>query len=998
MAVSTSSNKVSSQVQINSSTLMGKTEGAKNNASDAKKKSVAQDKVNEYQKKIKDSEREVYANLDTAMAVMEKLPAFVDVGMDVLTSNSFNFSLSPLGLLMDLLSKLGVTDEELKAFLVNLLVDVLPAVELGIKASLLSNIKSIVSCAADPRIPKQLRQRTGEYYFDELKYKFKSYDGTPSAEAERGMLIDCDSIDPEGILSFSPYSDKGKNYYFGVLYDEMTKFLKDLGVSKNAGYNIVQKTDGSNEVNRNAIYGNMRSKWELCRAEDRNAFIWFVMHVAKFPSPTEAVISGQTVSINGTKFVDMSGQDGKTSLFTPMNLNVIGENESSNVSVGTAIVNENTPNEIALCIGANYEEQDISDTGATRIFSNQFVPVSSNWNSADLYVDKTKYYNYNIGYKSKSSIDDYTNQIAICNLQYMQPTDYATTYVGGSTQKLKFTILPKPYVYLPYVDTGEPIWRAKRILFDAYGNPDPNGAFSLPTERMNSKNLPYVHNDKIGLFNSNMAVTEAMNNASYLDNLKNVAVMIYSETADGVKDINKVKAKIVETYEAHEILAFKMSIEAWKPSNSQSDPTDTDSTKAKYISVLTECLNTKIAKSEENHNGYVKLMVGEEEDSCGLYISIDTGDYFLADYNDINNREGDYTKHLVQCYKGLTVYEFNYDFVMGMKLLDSKVVCYKLLEAATNPSNDASFEVGFDFVNKSNDGKSDINFNDMRNSIVEIVREIVETEDSELSDCFFKFDNSRFESMLKTAEEKRYNQQPYINDKNNSVDFTDVYGILQEYPEYGTKEEQKKVISNVITAATAKISQTNGSTLTTTYTTADTKKVKINFTTNMISQLVSVIVESILSPKLLMLIAVNKQLMGDGGETFNTNDLLNGMKGVVVGIVKEIRDLIIKKILDYVLDSVGKLAVELKVEVEKEQISVYQNILSQLLALLNVGKSYYTQLNSVLEGLKSKFSGSEYYNNGNGYDYDLPTIIDNVGYADIITNNNTDKPVSTDNC
>lgn len=56
--------------------------------------------------------------------------------------------------------------------------------------------------------------------------------------------------------------------------------------------------------------------------------------------------------------------------------------------------------------------------------------------------------------------------------------------------------------------------------------------------------------------------------------------------------------------------------------------------------------------------------------------------------------------------------------------------------------------------------------------------------------------------------------------------------MLQEYPEYGTKEEQKKVISNVITAATAKISQTNGSTLRTAYTTADAKKVKINFTTN----------------------------------------------------------------------------------------------------------------------------------------------------------------------
>ena len=138
--------------------------------------------------------------------------------------------------------------------------------------------------------------------------------------------------------------------------------------------------------------------------------------------------------------------------------------------------------------------------------------------------------------------------------------------------------------------------------------------------------------------------------------------------------------------------------------------------------------------------------------------------------------------------------------------------------------------------------------------------------------------------------------------------------------------------------------------------------------------------------------------MGDGGETFNAEELLNGMKGLVVGIVKELRDLILKKLLDYILDYLGPLAAQLAFKVDKEQYSVYQDILSELLAMLRKGKEYSNRLNSVLQALLSKYGDK---NNGNGTDYDLPTVLDNVDYADIIgsstTENNTDKPVSN-NC
>ena len=247
--------------------------------------------------------------------------------------------------------------------------------------------------------------------------------------------------------------------------------------------------------------------------------------------------------------------------------------------------------------------------------------------------------------------------------------------------------------------------------------------------------------------------------------------------------------------------------------------------------------------------------------------------------------------------------------------------------------------------------------------------------------------------MLQQAEDKRYHQQPYLNDKTDTVDLSDVYEILQNYPENGTKQEQKTVLSNAISAATAKVTGNQN-----VYALQDSKKTKLDFATNMLSQLAAILIQSLLSPKVLMVIAVNKQLMSDGGETFNAEELLNGMKGLVVGIVKELRDLILKKLLDYILDYLGPLAAQLSFKIEKEKFSVYQDILSELLAVLRKGKEYSNRLNSVLQALLSKYGEK---NKGKGTDYDLPTVLDNVDYADIIgsptSEYNTDKPVSN-NC
>ena len=949
------------------------TDGAKKNAANNKKSDL--DTVKEISKKAKDAESDVYAAIDTSLAILGTLPEFIDIGLDILTKNSFNIQYSPLGLIFDLLNKVGVTDQEIIKFLVNFLIDVLPVIEIGVKGAILANIKLLVSCSSDPRIPKKLRKKTG-LKEDALFSTFKrNYDGD-----ERGMLIDLSSIDPEGILFNSPFSERGKNSYFGIEANEINNLYKQYGIA-------VDDVTSSTASNKDIIVAKKtKSKWELCRAEDKDAFLWFVIHQGHFPTPFEAKVNGKSVEINGQTFFDDNTKKESTSILKPMYLHLDSNTESSKLSVGSTIIDSGKTGEISLCVKTDYEVSD-TNSGETRITKNYFLPLSTDDFSADWYIEDDQNFKNNAGFDGKGEQYDYNKQRAICNIQYMQPTAYKTTYVGGSTQKIRFTILPKPYVFLPYIDEKPSAWKVRRILFDEYGNPDSKGCFSLPTEKLTSDNLPYVRNENISPFTERLAVQNIVSADTFDSKLS----AVISEIDKGINSgkTEDVKTKIINDYNSSEIDAFYLSVYYWDTK----DSADFQKKKALYVPILQDCFNKRLAKEGNGSvstSKYIKFRIGEKSDDCALYISQKTGDYWLGTYEtEDKSNPVQFTKHLVRCYKGLTVYEFNYDFVMGMRLFSPKVVCAKLLGAATNSTYVSDFTVNINY------SKDSIKYQYLgaQQIINEIVRNIVETEDEELTDCFYNFSNDEYDRMLNETEEKRFNQQPYMNDKSEIVDLSDVYEMLSNYPENGTKQEQKSVIENAITAATAKVSSNRN-----VYAQEDSSKLKLNFATSMLQQLVTILINSILSPKLLLLIAVNKQLMGDGGETFNIKDLLNGVKGLIVGIVKEVRDLIIQKLTDFLLDYLGPLAKELLEREVKERMAVYMEILQQLLGYFNTAKMYSNMPKGILGELLAKYSafkGKSYSN------YDLPTILDNVDYADIIGNNgdatDNDTP-STNNC
>ena len=309
-------------------------------------------------------------------------------------------------------------------------------------------------------------------------------------------------------------------------------------------------------------------------------------------------------------------------------------------------------------------------------------------------------------------------------------------------------------------------------------------------------------------------------------------------------------------------------------------------------------------------------------------INLETGEYSLKIKNDKSK--------LYECYPKLTVYEFNYDFVMGMQLFDPTVVATKLIEMFTNCFTYGS-GVGLGLsINKSETAYQ------MR--ISEIVKNIVESTAYEVSDCFYPFDKSKYDSMLNDAELKRSRLYPFNENGNLSATESNTeksFEILNEFDNNATLQENIDVMTRTITQATANITEE--------VLPEDKYGIDINIIEGFIKMLVNVTVESLLTPKMILLFETNRQLMGDNNIKLSIEEFLESITGLIVAIVSEIRDLILQQLLDWVMKLLQELFEVIADELLKEQLEYYYRLIKGMLEACWIKASHRSPLDSKLD-------------------------------------------------
>lgn len=308
-----------------------------------------------------------------------------------------------------------------------------------------------------------------------------------------------------------------------------------------------------------------------------------------------------------------------------------------------------------------------------------------------------------------------------------------------------------------------------------------------------------------------------------------------------------------------------------------------------------------------------------------------------------NMTNNDYRKITQNYYYRRTLVEFNTDYVMSLKLFDSKVVTAQLLDSLIGLLN---IDLNLTYKQML-----------IKNEVKKMVQMIVETDDTVVSDCFFTFTNDDYNAMLEKAELNRAKLFS-INGEQNTTTTIDPKEILQSLNELNDSAIQSgdtTVIEHALTEISGNI------------TTMDAMEgdainfgARMNFIENLMNNLAYVITSAVLSPKVYLLILINLEILGKD-TNFNLEGFIGQFKQLIASLIRTIRDQLIKYLVDELMKILGNIATEITVKIGIEQ-----------------AQYYYRLMKKIIDRFKRK---------GTTLDF----TIDRVEHADIITEEQTPK-------
>ena len=281
--------------------------------------------------------------------------------------------------------------------------------------------------------------------------------------------------------------------------------------------------------------------------------------------------------------------------------------------------------------------------------------------------------------------------------------------------------------------------------------------------------------------------------------------------------------------------------------------------------------------------------------------------------------------------------KFNYDYIASLRLFDEKVLAAKLLDSITGI---LTIDMNLSFKQQL-----------IREEVKKMVKMVIETDDAEVSDCFFTFTNDDYDAMSRKAELRKAGLLTLNGEATSAVKVNaeDILYHLNNISASANKEEIENIIEGGLIDITKELSNVN-------YTEDETINggVRINIIENLLSELAYVMVSSVLSPKIYLLLLINLKVMG--AETNLTiEQFIGNYRQLFVNIVRAIRDAILEFFVTELKKQIEKLADDVRVLLTNEQVKYYTRLIMR-----------------IIECFKS---------HGDEYDFN----IDDVDYADIIT-------------
>lgn len=396
-------------------------------------------------------------------------------------------------------------------------------------------------------------------------------------------------------------------------------------------------------------------------------------------------------------------------------------------------------------------------------------------------------------------------------------------------------------------------------------------------------------------------------------------------------------------------------------------------------------INTKLFKvvqeaTTENKNKIYFRIVSDGGSIAKMLFDKSTKIFTLLDLNDTQLPLDKCTTILTECYFGKTIYEFNYDYVVSMKLFDSKVIASEIVDALMNINLPNPFQRGSDEGDEGVGGNRDQMIID--SFVDKLVEKMIDTEDGEYTDCFYTFSNEDYEKMEESVINAIANNTLITYNTTNEI--KEVYDILDAYDADATLNEQDEIITKALLKAASVcgyddnlLNNTNalvGSGLPND--SSGGKSGLLQFIMQAVQCLIGAVVNGLLTPKVLMLIQINRILMNQNPipqnkedlknrYTLTVTDVLDGLSGLLKGIIREVIDTILKELIKLILERLGMMMAAYLKKLGLEYAMKWVDLLRQII--------------SCFKRNKNKIGEAMSYDSQNM----IQNIVDNVDYADI---------------
>lgn len=344
----------------------------------------------------------------------------------------------------------------------------------------------------------------------------------------------------------------------------------------------------------------------------------------------------------------------------------------------------------------------------------------------------------------------------------------------------------------------------------------------------------------------------------------------------------------------------KMMWDSRRPAEEKDGVTRTSSQWSEWVNSKTE--PDEILQMTGDNNGAIHpiLQLGNG-DGGSLYVSFPKQTFMDEDE------------------KRKNLYQFNKEYLNSIRIFNPKVILTYMLETLFGFRLNADIQWGDDLLSKK---------------IEAIVRhEIENADDMEINDCFYSFSNEEYDEMLNENIRRKYQAKQYgsANNPYAKIDVNDVISQLDKINDSATpNNERTKMIEKLVDNVTVTPSSEKFGTAT---------QLVIDWNGSwwkeMLVAFIMPIVKSVLTPQVMLLFIINFKELGliNLKEIKNSDDILafliQKMLGVIVGIVRYVKDMFVNMILDFVKEKLLPLIVQVKVLRIKEMMEAWLLLLAE---------------------------------------------------------------------